>query len=113
MQDPRCGIRDAGYEIRDAGSGFGKALSRFWPVGRHDKALEALSVLNDPPAVFRVLLAASYARLDRIDEAQNEVARILELEPGFSITRLGFLPFKDDADRAKLADDLWKAGLPD
>ncbi len=83
----------------------------YYHAGQHEKALEALSVLNDPPAVFRIFLAASYARLDRISEAQDEVARILELEPGFSLAKLEFLPFKDEAYRAKLAGDLSKAGL--
>ena len=84
----------------------------YYHAGQHEKALEALSVLNDPPAVFRIFLAASYARLDRISEAQDEVARILELEPSFSLAKLEFLPFKDEAYRAKLAGDLSKAGLP-
>ncbi len=85
----------------------------YYHADQHDNALEALSFLNDPPVVFRIFLAASYARLDRIDEAQDEVARILQLEPGFSMAKLEFLPFKDEAYRAKLAGDLRKSGLPE
>jgi adenylate cyclase len=81
--------------------------------GRYESALEALNSLNAPPGVFLIFLAASYARLGRIDEAANEVARILELEPGFCLETLSFLPYKNEADRAELAADLRKAGLPE
>ncbi len=69
--------------------------------------------MNDPPGVFRIFIAANYARLDRNDDARDEVARILELEPGFNLEKLEFLPFKNEADRSKLAGDLRKAGLPE
>lgn len=82
-----------------------------YQAGRPEEALEVLHVLNDPPAVFRIFLAATYARLDRIEEAQREVARIRELEPGFGVGKLDFLPFEDDEHRARLAGDLRKAGL--
>ena len=82
-------------------------------TGQYESALEALNSLNDPPVVFRIFLVASYARLDRIGEARDEVAQILELEPGFNLEKLEFLPFKNEADRAKLAGDLQKSGLPE
>jgi adenylate cyclase len=85
----------------------------YYQAGRPEEALEVLRVLNDPPAVFRIFLAATYARLDRIEEAQREVARIQEMEPGFGVGKLDFLPFEDDEYRAKLAGDLRKAGLPE
>jgi tetratricopeptide (TPR) repeat protein len=84
----------------------------YYHAGQYDNALETLNSLNDPPGVIRIFIAANYARLDRIDDARDEVARILELEPGFNLEKLEFLPFKNEADRSKLAGDLRKAGLP-
>ena len=85
----------------------------YYHTGQYDSALEALNCLNDPPVVFRIFLAASYLRLNRTDEARDEVARLLELEPGFNLEKLEFLPFKNKADWAELAGDLRKSGLPE
>lgn len=85
----------------------------YYHSGQYESAVEALHSLNVPPGVFRIFLAASYARLDRNEEARNEVARILELEPDFNLQKLTFLPYKNETDRAELAADLRKAGLPE
>jgi adenylate cyclase len=69
--------------------------------------------MNAPPAVFRMFLAASYAQLDRIEEARNEAAQVLLLDPGFNLKKLKFLPYKNESDRARLEADLRKAGLPE
>ena len=80
-------------------------------AGQHDSALETLNALNDPPGVFRIFVAGAQARLDRLDEARAEATRLLASEPGFSLAKLEFLPYKNDADRAMLAADLCKAGI--
>ena len=59
-----------------------------------------------------MLLAATHAKLGRIDAARLAAARLLELEPGYSITGMcaavGFHP----SIAAPLSEALRKAGLP-
>jgi adenylate cyclase len=85
----------------------------YYHLSRFEEAVEALNLMNAPPGVFRIFLAASYAHLDRIDDARNEVAQVLRLEPGFNLKKLKFLPYKNESDQTKLAADLCKAGLPE
>jgi adenylate cyclase len=61
----------------------------------------------------RMLLAASYGHLDRIEEAREAWAGLLEVNPGFSMQqREGVLPYKDARDFQRILDGLAKAGLP-
>jgi hypothetical protein len=59
-------------------------------------------------------LAGSYAQLGQLDAAQETAARILDLEPDFSI---GWwrerTKFTDPADLDHYLDGLYKAGLPE
>ena len=59
-------------------------------------------------------LAASYARLGRLEEARRECKAILELEPDFKIAKLApALAYQNPDDLAHYLDGLRKAGLPD
>ncbi len=61
----------------------------------------------------RMLLAASYGYLGRIEEAREAWTGLLEVNPGFSVRqREGVLPYKDARDFQRILDGLAKAGLP-
>jgi adenylate cyclase len=61
----------------------------------------------------RMLLAACYGHLGRVDEARAAWAGLLEVNPGFSLSqRERVLPYKDPADFQRIAEGLAKAGLP-
>jgi adenylate cyclase len=83
--------------------------------------LQALPLLRDYVAqvpTFRGghgLLAATYARLGQMDEARAEVAQVLRLGPGFTISGAGrtLSAFKDPEDDEHFFDGLRMAGLPE
>jgi hypothetical protein len=57
-------------------------------------------------------LSAVYILLDREEEARAEAAKVLEIDPNFSVerkTKSG--PYKNQADIKLLVDALNKAGL--
>jgi TolB-like protein/Tfp pilus assembly protein PilF len=59
-------------------------------------------------------LAATYARLGRAEEARNEVARILQMNPDIAISEVEKrLPFKNSADLENYLEGLRLAGLPE
>jgi adenylate cyclase len=59
-------------------------------------------------------LAATYARLGRIDQARDEVNLILEMNPEFSIAEIKRgLPFKNPTDLEVYLEGLRLAGLPE
>ncbi len=61
----------------------------------------------------RMLLAACYGHLGRLDEARATWADMLEVNPTFSLPqRARVLPYKDPADFQRIVDGLAKAGLP-
>jgi adenylate cyclase len=61
----------------------------------------------------RMLLAACYGHLGRIEDARAAWAELLKVNPGFSLDqRARVLPYKDPRDFARIAEGLAKAGLP-
>ena len=60
-------------------------------------------------------LAATHARLGRLEEARSEAAAVLRLQPNDTITGTAarFGAFKDAKDDKHLYDGLRKAGLPE
>jgi TolB-like protein/DNA-binding winged helix-turn-helix (wHTH) protein/Flp pilus assembly protein TadD len=88
-----------------------------YSLGRIDEAIadfeEARS--RNPNAVpARILLAASYARAGRLDEAGWEVEEILTMSPTDTISQYrNALPVADTGLMDALAEDLRKAGLPE
>ena len=83
-------------------------------AGRYQDALASLLKISDPyPNVYR-LLAATYAVLGRMQEAQAAMAKYLELEPQNTIEQAAAaLPFKRPEDRQRFLDGLRKAGMPE
>jgi adenylate cyclase len=71
-------------------------------------------VARDPGTdASRMLLAACYGHLGRIDDARAVWAELLQVNPRFSLAqRARVLPYKDPRDLERIADGLAKAGLP-
>ena len=61
----------------------------------------------------RMLLAACYGHLGRIDEACAAWAELMKVNPTFSLAqRERVLPYKEPRDFQRIVDGLAKAGLP-
>ena len=59
------------------------------------------------------ILAASYAELDRLDDARAAVDEYGTVFPSASISGVLRIPFRQSADAERLAIALRKAGLPE
>jgi TolB-like protein len=65
-------------------------------------------------AVAACIVAASFAFVGRLAEAQNALARLRQLEPALRASNLkDLIPFRLPEDLARLADGLSKSGLPE
>jgi adenylate cyclase len=86
-------------------------------AGRYESAAMSLNEAIDrnPDALWdHQRLAATYARLGRLDQARDEVNLILETNPKISIADIGRgLPFKVRADLERYLEGLRLAGLPE
>ena len=61
----------------------------------------------------RMLLAACYGHLGRLEEARLTWAELLKVNPQFLLSqRARVLPYKDPAEFQRIAEGLAKAGLP-
>ena len=61
----------------------------------------------------RMLLAASYGHLGRVEDARAAWAELLKVNPNFSLAqRERVLPYKNPDDFQRIVDGLAKAGLP-
>ncbi|MEX2649187.1 MAG: CDC27 family protein [Alphaproteobacteria bacterium] len=92
------------------------ALAHF-SMGRYEIAVDRLLeriALNPNTDASRMLLAACYGHLGRVDDARAAWAELLlKVNPGFSLAqRARVLPYRDAADFQRIADGLAKAGLP-
>jgi len=59
-------------------------------------------------------LAATYGQLGQLKQARSQVAEVLRIEPGCTISRIGRLVvYRNAGDADHLLDGLRKAGLPD
>ena len=83
----------------------------------YDRAVELLKRrirLNPETDISHAYLASCYGHLGRIAEAKSEWARVLEVNPGYSIAQKAkVLPYKNPADWDRFVDGLRKAGLPE
>ncbi len=79
---------------------------------RHEDAIEAYKRRTRPQVWVMSRLASCYAHLGRTVEAQEMVARILAINPGFQISTLrrGLL---SDEDTDHMRDGMRRAGLPE
>jgi adenylate cyclase len=85
-------------------------------LGKYDVAAQHLRErIARTPATdsSRMMLAACYGHLGRLDDARTAWAELLRVNPEFSIAqRERVLPYKDPRDFQRVADGLAKAGLP-
>jgi adenylate cyclase len=85
-------------------------------LGNYEAAAEHLlkRIARTPGTdASRMLLAACYGHLGRIDDAREVWAQMLKVNPDFSLAqRESVLPYKDARDFQRIAEGLKKAGLP-
>jgi adenylate cyclase len=68
---------------------------------------------NPDTDASRMLLAASYGHLGRIDDARSTWADLRKVNPSFSLEqRSRVLPYKDPLEFQIIVEGLAKAGLP-
>lgn len=80
----------------------------------YENVISTLSRMTALSTAERMYLAASYARLGRLDEARSEVAAALESRPDFELgTWLETRPFARPEDRDYFAESLKLAGVPE
>lgn len=88
----------------------------YFQLDRYEEAIAFLHrrLIRKPDTdVSRVLLAASYGQLGRLEDAKAQWAEALRVNPDYSLEhRRQVLPYKDPADFEKIVDGLRKAGLP-
>jgi tetratricopeptide (TPR) repeat protein len=93
-------------------SGLGMA---YWMTGQHKEAISAFRRALDqwPKNKFAYMgLAATYTYLGREEDAGAAAAKVLKLDPNFSLDHYAkILPFKNPDDRDQLINALRKAGL--
>ncbi|WP_170181864.1 winged helix-turn-helix domain-containing tetratricopeptide repeat protein [Phreatobacter stygius] len=89
-------------------------------LGHDDEAVEWLrrsAALNAQDQFTQLFLASALARIGREAEARAAVANLLQLAPGFSLSRFRSLEPSDApaflAQRERVYDGLRRAGLPD
>jgi adenylate cyclase len=94
---------------------------RFWShlgrayfvAGRDAEAVAAFSRVTRPDHTHHAFLAAALARLGDATAAEAHAAKVLGLDPSFSVaTYLSTLHYRHDSDRDKHRQALLKTGLP-
>jgi len=106
----RTAMRLDPYDTHSRAHLLGRAL---YALGRYAEAAEAYADIPTPRWTHLADLAACYAQTGATDHAKTCAAEALRLNPGFSTASyVASLPFAREADRARLAEGLAKAGLP-
>jgi tetratricopeptide (TPR) repeat protein len=80
---------------------------------QYEKAINLLEEWlsrNPDWAGNHIILAAAYAQSDRSNDAKREAQEVLRLEPFLAIDNYGTV-FRNQADRAKIIQELREAGL--
>jgi len=67
------------------------------------------TLVDWPPTLW--MLTAAYAHLDRLDDAQRILGRLLEIAPGTTLDGVGVIQRRGDARLNRLIEGLAKAGL--
>ncbi len=91
------------------------ALAAFITGHHQDAVAHARRTVQFSPGFLggRRLLAASLAALGQLDEARREIAEVLRIYPGSTVTAMrAGMPLRDDAARERYCDALARAGLP-
>ncbi len=85
----------------------------YFQLGNFEETIRTVSKMRDQSEAHR-LLAASYAQLDRMEEAHNHAERLLTKHPNFSIKYWRHVPpVKDPKELDQFIEGLRKAGLPE
>ena len=80
----------------------------------YEEAIAVLKNVKHPTPNSRATLAASFAQLDRLEEASVEVEETLKLDADATVEILSTrFPFVDPADDNHYREALRKAGLPE
>jgi adenylate cyclase len=86
-------------------------------VGRKEEAVQSLTkaiVQNAAHVLPKAFLAAVYVDLGRLDEARETATQVMQLNPGFTATRLiKSHTFHDPEKDARFIDLMHRAGLPE
>lgn len=83
----------------------------YFNLRRYGEAIDALERMHTP-AEGRRLLAASYAYLNRMEEAKFQAGKVLEAHPNFSLKHWEMIqPDKNSDDTAHFVEGLKRAGL--
>jgi adenylate cyclase len=88
----------------------------YFLTGQNEEAIQVNKALSDKTKSFRsyLLLAAAYSAAGREEEAHAVAAKILEMNPKFTLERFSkSLRYKNSADKELIISNLRKAGLPD
>ncbi len=94
-------------------SGLGDAA---YTARQFEEAIAALKKVENHMHTSRLTLAASYAQLGRLAEAQAEMAEAEKFDLDYKLENVGYLstfPHKNSADQDHWRDGLRKAGLPE
>ncbi|HSR71134.1 MAG TPA: BTAD domain-containing putative transcriptional regulator, partial [Kiloniellales bacterium] len=83
-------------------------------MGETERAIDRLAHIAGNDLDRNLILAASYAELGQLEEAQRTGAAILDHYPDVSLKKLKLLlPYADRADRDRLLTALRQAGIPE
>ena len=86
----------------------------YYSARKYDAVIEAVERMTEPPADPLLFLAASYAQLGRLTEAQATVKRVLAVDPNATVAKFtAQQPYKNPEDLEHYRDGLRKAGLPE
>ena len=87
----------------------------YFQLGRYEEAVAVLKrrIFRNPHTdASRVLLAAAYGQIGRLDEAREQWREALRVNPGYSLEhRRKVLPYKNPADFEAVVEGLRKAGV--
>jgi TolB-like protein len=82
----------------------------------YDKAVisakKTLAIYPKAISALRIL-TATYVEMNRMEEAEKVAQKILEIEPGFTLSSVRNTPFQHAADRERYFGALRQAGLPE
>lgn len=107
----RKAIRLDPYEAHLRAHLLGRSL---YALRDYEGALSAFRQIPSPRYRHLADMAAISAQMGKADEAKALAAKVLELEPGFTITGyMEGLAYREDADRAHHLEGLRKSGLPE
>ncbi len=85
----------------------------YYESERYEEAFRSLDKMNDPSAVYLPLMVAALVELGRNDEARECALELCRREPTFTLATLSYWPYQNESGRARIAEDLRAAGIPE